>query len=496
MTLRRLAPLAGLFLIAGSIAAFLGAPQSASAAPVPQHLHFEYGPVHLNPGQNIIQYSSPDIPKPTVPGWITGIRANMVFLDGTVPASDVIMLHHAVWLDLSAQDLTSPSTPERFFATGEEKSRLTLPTGFGYRYQPTDQWLLNYMLHVLVDQSFDVKVTYDLDFVPATAGRLRSVRPIWMDVQNGSAYPVFDAVRGSGFAGKYYMYPAMANNPYGTGPKLNEYTVPAGGVIVEATGHLHSGGLSADLYLKRNLATGPKTQRVFRSDAVYWNPTGPVSWDMSMTATPATWKMHVKAGDVLSLQAIYDTSSRSWYESMGIMLAWYAPGSGGNGAFTAAVSGVPGVVTHGHLSPENDNHGGGVDPGLPDSAGLPNGAPTTIVDISAFEYGPADLDLLGQVPTVPQGGHITFKNLDAPASGFGTFHTITACKLPCNKSTGLSFPLPDSPVVFDSGQLGNFGPPTKGTLTWSTPANLPPGDYTFYCRVHPFMRGVFRVTSS
>jgi len=349
------------------------------------------------------------------------------------------------------------------------------------------------MLHVLVDQSFDVKLTYDLEFVPATAGQLRSVRPLWMDVQNGSAYPVFDAVKGSGASDGKFVYPAMANSPYGTGPKLNEYTVPAGGVIVQATGHLHSGGLSTDLYLTRNQSTAPKTQRVFRSDAIYWNPTGPVSWDMSMTATPTTWKMHVRAGDVLSLQAVYDTSLRSWYESMGIMLAWYAPGAGGNGAFTSAVYGATGVVTHGHLSPENDNHGGSFDPDLPDPAGLPNGASTTVIDITDFEYGAADLDLLGQVPTVHQGGHITFTNLDAPPSGFGTFHTITACKLPCNKSTGISFPLPDGPVVFDSGQLGNFGPPTKGTRTFNTPANLPLGDYTFYCRVHPEMRGVFRV---
>jgi plastocyanin len=30
-------------------------------------------------------------------------------------------------------------------------------------------------------------------------------------------------------------------------------------------------------------------------------------------------------------------------------------------------------------------------------------------------------------------------------------------------------------------------------VNWSTPANLPPGTYTFFCRIHPFMRGVFRV---
>ena len=215
-----------------------------------------------------------------------------------------------------------------------------------------------------------------------------------------------------------------------------------------------------------------------------------------MTATPPDWKVHVRAGDTLSLQATYDTSQWSWYESMGIMITWFAPGSGGKGTFAKTGVDVPGQVTHGHLA-ENDNHGGGVDPDLPNVAGLPNGSPVSTVDIADFEYGQTDLDLLAQVPTVPAGGHVTFTNLDTPVNGQGTAHTITTCKLPCNKATGIAFPLPDGapPVNFDSGQLGNYGAPTKGTRTWSTPSNLPAGDYTFYCRVHPFMRGVFRVTS-
>ncbi|MCW2959051.1 MAG: hypothetical protein JWP18_1854, partial [Solirubrobacterales bacterium] len=28
---------------------------------------------------------------------------------------------------------------------------------------------------------------------------------------------------------------------------------------------------------------------------------------------------------------------------------------------------------------------------------------------------------------------------------------------------------------------------------WSTPNTLPVGTYTYFCRVHPFMRGGFRV---
>jgi plastocyanin len=29
--------------------------------------------------------------------------------------------------------------------------------------------------------------------------------------------------------------------------------------------------------------------------------------------------------------------------------------------------------------------------------------------------------------------------------------------------------------------------------TYKTPKNLQPGTYTYFCRVHPFMRGAFRV---
>ena len=146
-----------------------------------------------------------------------------------------------------------------------------------------------------------------------------------------------------------------------------------------------------------------------------------------------------------------------------------------------------------HLA-ENDNHGGGVDPDLPDPKKLPDGpAITSPVDIVNYEYTPTDLDLATSVATVQAGQPITFNNLDAPASGYGTWHSITSCALPCNKSTGIAYPLADGKVEFDSGQLGNFGQPTAGKLTWDTPSNLTPGTYSFFCRVHPFMRGAFRV---
>ena len=45
--------------------------------------------------------------------------------DGTVPRVDVIHLHHGVWVSASS----------RCFAAGEEKTDLTAPPGFGWRYK-------------------------------------------------------------------------------------------------------------------------------------------------------------------------------------------------------------------------------------------------------------------------------------------------------------------------------------------------------------------------
>jgi plastocyanin len=115
------------------------------------------------------------------------------------------------------------------------------------------------------------------------------------------------------------------------------------------------------------------------------------------------------------------------------------------------------------------------------------------INIGSFDYVPGDLDHATSVPTVKAGNSITFVNRDAPASGYGIWHTITTCKLPCNLSTGIAYPVANAAVQLDSGQLGNDGLPTSGTLQWTTPSDLAPGTYVFFCRVHPFMRGAFRV---
>ena len=92
-----------------------------------------------------------------------------------------------------------------------------------------------------------------------------------------------------------------------------------------------------------------------------------------------------------------------------------------------------------------------------------------------------------------RGRGLTFVNRDARRD---VMHTVTACRAPCTRTTGIAYPLADAKVGFDSGNLG-YGPrgftAAKNRIRWTTPKTLDPGLYTYFCRVHPFMRGAFRV---
>jgi plastocyanin len=464
-----------------------------------QRLHFEYGPITIQPGQNSIELSNRDVPKPTEDGWILRIAPNLRYGDGTVPPVDVIHLHHGVWVNISRPDATAPNLPERFFAAGEEKTITNFPPGYGYRYEATDRWLLSYMIHDLTPRGTDVWITYDLDFLPATSREATSIqpaRPIWMDVHNGSPYPVFDVIKGSGTDGTF-TYPDQAADPYKQHPPANVWTVDRDGVLIGTGGHLHPGGLYDDLWIER----ANQTAHLFRAEARYFEPAGAVSWDVATTVTAPSWRVAVHAGDSLRITSTYDTTRSSWYESMGIMVAWMADAPTQAAvattaeqpadAFTTPVD-QPGVLTHGHL-PENDNHGG-TGTQFADPTERTTAPASAAVGITDFVYAAGDLSTVDAVPAVKPGDTLTFHNNDAPI-GPGIWHTITSCRAPCNATTGVAYPLADGDIAFDSGELGIAGPPTAGRVDWQTPADLAPGLYTYFCRIHPFMRGAFSVTT-
>jgi hypothetical protein len=497
--------------------------------PGAQVLKYKFGPVKIQPGQNLIDV---DIQKerPAVDGWIVGFRPGLVdSKTGKSPSVDVVHLHHAVWLvDFKP-----------VFAAGEEKTYFNAPPGYGWRYTTKQTWLINHMIHDLVGQPHTVDITYTLYFIPDSAPEAANMKRMdtqWMDVQGVKPYPVFNAIKGQGKkVGKtrLFEYPDMAKNPYPDGRVRNKWVVDHDATLVATAGHLHPGGLWNDLKLTRD----GKTVRIFRSKANYFEPAGAVSWDVAMTAANPNWRVAVKKGDILSTTATYDTTRASWYEVMGIMVVGITPQpEGGVDPFTEKLD-QTGYLTHGRM-PENIERGVGKrNPGLKNPLRTRPGPFRDKITIRNFLYGQGDLSVPGKKgapPRIRQGRQLTFVNEDSPLGI--RFHTITACKAPCNRTGGIKFPLADGRGGFDSGELG-FGPtistlglyqggdakipitavserPAKaddckdggpsglvtliangciGEKTWKTPRNLRVGTYTYFCRIHPFMRGAFKV---
>ena len=512
-----------------------------------RRLKFAFGPIVIKPGQNDVLLQPVTIEKPTQDGSIVRFKPDLVRPDGTVPPIEQIHLHHGTWLSVPSYGNSA------FAAAGEEKTLFPFPKGYGLPIKATDQWALLYMVHSAVQQPQTVYITYEIDFVPeakANALGLKPAYPLWLDVRP-SGYPVFNVQRDFGGAdgtctwpkeqcaafdpyGKPYVGQGQPGSGTGTDLGLNGLQFGGrpfnGGTLIGIGGHLHPGGLTNDIDIVR----GGNAQRIYTGEAVYWDrqdptqPGGPPnSWDFSMkVAGLPWWGVHVKPGDVLRSNATYDTTIQSTYEDMGIAVAFFVPNDGagnpqapGVDAFAAPVDtaeGCPsggvagavphlcdkGFVTHGHLA-ENDNFGGPSGTGLT-AKRMGN---TDRVGIADFLYLPGDLSMIEMtgVPTVPMGTKLRFSNADA---FIDVYHTVTSCAFPCTGPTGTAFPLANGATSkgtrmdFDSSELG-YGPPVigpaKNTTEWdldvSPAAGFTPGDVvTYYCRIHPGMRGAFEVT--
>jgi len=344
--------------------------------------------------------------------------------------------------------------------------------------------------------------------------------------------------------GKGYDYtlPAAGEN-FGSTPFK-------GGTLIGLGGHLHPGGLQNEIDLVR----GEDAQRIYNGVPTYWDVEDktkgggpPDSWDFSMRVSGLPyWGVRVKPGDVLRSNATYDTTLQATYENMGIAVGLLvpddengepqAPGldpftapkdtsercdSGGLAADTPTLC-VNGILeTHGHYA-ENAYRGGpegewtetdaplgsalgGVQSVVGDlTAAL--GRPTNLVAIAGFLYEPGDLTTAATtgIPQVKLGTDLTFVNADGALAP----HTITTCKFPCLGPTGAAFPIANGETSsgrqldLDSSELG-VGIPyitgMKNRLDWTVPVTeeegFEPGEtVTYYCRIHPSMRGAFKVT--
>jgi plastocyanin len=455
-----------------------------------QTLHCRYGPLAVTPGTNMIVFGPVSIESPRVDGYITSFSPNLeLATTGEVPPIHKVHLHHGVWLNATS----SGTTP--FFATGEEKTRSQIPAGYGYRTSPADAWVLNYMIHNLSEDAYSVFIDYDLTWLPLTTPNIKNVVPVWLDAVgqkegiSKSVYPVYDPRQdGSGYTATF--------------------SADQDAELVWVGGHVHPGGLRDDLTVHTCNGQPAGDRLLFSSQAVpNTSPApddGPVgsnfgSWDYRMTVTPGDWRYTMRKGDQITVTGYYDTA-HPWYEAMAIMFAWAhpltpeeaaaSPSLCGSPPTTGAVTALPDGFNPAHLG------GGGETARAPSN---PPPATTTQIAIAGFNYYPSG----GKASPagVKPGATVTFTNLDAGAS---IFHTVTSCTNPCNGDTGQKYPLASWPSdsahdLGDSGQLG-FGPPyataatQKASWSFTVPGDAPPGElFTFFCRIHPDMRGSLEV---
>jgi hypothetical protein len=566
-----------------------------------KRIRFAFGPIAVKPGQNEAMLNPVTIEKPRYDGFIVRFKPDIArSLDGTKPATENLHLHHATWLNTPG---TGSYGDGPFFAAGEEKTIANFPQGYGMETRGSDQWALLYMVHNALATPDVLYITYDIDFVATSDAAdlgITPVKPLWLDVQNKSiapgapstgSNPVFNVQKGFGHVDpltdrKVCAWPdenCAEFDVYGgvtpqQGVDIGEniggadYTVPASmaGTIVGLGGHLHPGGINVEVSQLRGGVEKP----IFISDALYWdyeNPSQagapPHSWNMSMTVTgaPLDWKVKIKQGDVIRLNAVYDSEESSWYENMGIVVAYVATtdphGPAGVDVFdddVNIVDGIPttslapegawlarpdgsdgfrpgectpdlegiggtktlclrGQVTHGAVDESGNGRldpcAGGACPPLPTN----DGPLVSEIRSVAFRYGEADMGIINAtgIPRVKKGEPVRLWNYDTAAR---IWHTYTRCKEPCTGPTLINYPIANGgngtagdPMDFESMEIGYglFWEPSKSQvgpegyqrpnqkwvengLFWDfTPAET--GTYSFYCRIHPGMRGAFKV---
>src|SRR4051812_13384623 len=106
-----------LLLSALALALVFALPATASAAKpkLPKDVKrqtFRY-PIDLEPGTNLIKVRI-GVPKPDIAGYIVRFKPGITYRNGKVPRTDLIHLHHGVWLRFGGK--ATPGYPAEIFS--------------------------------------------------------------------------------------------------------------------------------------------------------------------------------------------------------------------------------------------------------------------------------------------------------------------------------------------------------------------------------------------
>ena len=314
-------------LMLGTLAATANAEQRTK--------EFDY-PVDMDPFE-VEQETA--IVNPGVEGYITGMSVDVVNPDGTQVPINRVMLHHIVFARLGVKHpgcdtITGfdsktklPAAGEPMYAAGEERQVLALPPGYGYKITADAPIYMVWMLmnHRGVKDNAQIRYTITWE----DSEELKPVRPLWMDVANCKADPVYN-VPGGGKAGSVHE-------------RTYDLVAPESGRIVAGGGHVHGGGIATKItqpdcgnreIMTSRPAWGMADHPFYKVRPILHEP-GPIS----MSGWLSSQGFPVRAGQRIRLTSQYD-NSRPHTRVMGINLVYFAPGEVNEDCAPAPTDGV------------------------------------------------------------------------------------------------------------------------------------------------------------
>jgi plastocyanin len=282
---------------------------------------FDY-PVSMDPFE-VEQETA--IVNPGVEGYITGMSVDVVNPDGSSVPIDRVMLHHIVFARLGVKHpgcdtitqfdskSTLPAAGEPMYAAGEERQVLALPPGYGYHIVKDAPLYMVWMLmnHRGVKDNANIRYTITWE----DSEQLKPVRPLWMDVANCKADPVYD-VPGGGKPGSVHE-------------RKYDLVAPESGRIVAGGGHVHGGGIETQItqpecdnreVMTSKPAWGMPDHPFYKVRPILHEP-GPVS----MSGWVSGQGHPIQKGQRIRLTSRYD-NERPHTRVMGINVVYFAPG--------------------------------------------------------------------------------------------------------------------------------------------------------------------------
>ena len=491
-----------------------------------EHLSLYYGPYTIPPGWDMNRL---DLELPTQNGFLMALEPEMRRVqDLSTPMHTEAHIHHAHWFGFdpgNGEDRyfnqLGPGTHEWVFGNGDEETRADFrrrsaaePNGPVYgNYLPAgrNQEVI-YMLHNKTAQPMEVWIVLDVVFQHGTRQQLEELSGRqYHDVAGMLMGRTFNVPREPNGDNNWEN---IRDQKTADGKERPiEFVAPRDGTIIGTGGHLHPGGTKVTMEnygSAENPCPADKQRRgyggtlLLSSDII--NRNAPLSEDYQTEVTHPAWRAPLRKGDRIRISGNYANKDHAYYYAMthaGFYFDYEQPPKGRCkpyivGAAKKKVKDPTAGVPNRPWTMEDEYCGWGSAPPCekpeekpPEDAFAP--APGNTVHIANFRYLPGDRQADGaagaKIPTVKQGETIRFVNDDQFAN---IRHTITTCPWPCNGRYVANYPHADG--NWDSDTLG-FDPIDGGTPnpTAETPADMKPGLYTYFCRIHPWMRGAFRI---